>query len=80
MDRSCLWMAQTPQVFRFDLLWKAHQTAVQEGFQATDDAALGERLGFPIKIIQGSYTNIKITYPEDLKLVENWLANENENS
>jgi len=78
IPRSHLWMAQTPQVFRYDLLWNAHQKALQEHFQGTDDSVLVERLGLPVKMIRGSYKNIKVTYPEDLLLVESWLVNEKE--
>jgi 2-C-methyl-D-erythritol 4-phosphate cytidylyltransferase len=74
VPRSGLWMAQTPQSFRFDLIWKAHQEALKAGFQGTDDAVLVERLGFPVKIIPGSPMNIKITYPEDLELAEKLAA------
>ena len=73
VPRASLWMAQTPQAFHFDLLWEAHQKALQEEFLATDDAQLVERLGFKVKIINGSFKNIKITYPEDLQIAENWF-------
>jgi len=76
--RSHLWMAQTPQVFHYDLLWNAHQKALQEHFQGTDDSVLVERLGLPVKMIRGSYKNIKVTYPEDLLLAESWLVEEKE--
>lgn len=72
--RSRLWMAQTPQSFRFDILWKAHQEALKDGFQGTDDSVLLERIGFAVKMIPGSVKNIKITYPEDLEMAEEWLA------
>lgn len=78
IPRSHLWMAQTPQVFHYDLLWNAHQKALQEHFQGTDDSVLVERLGLPVKMIRGSYKNIKVTYPEDLLLVESWLVEEKE--
>ena len=73
IPRSHLWMAQTPQGFHYDLLWNAHQKALQENFQGTDDSVLVECLGSKVKMIRGSYKNIKITYPEDLLLVESWL-------
>jgi len=78
IPRSHLWMAQTPQVFHYDLLWNAHQKALQEHFEGTDDSVLVERLGLPVKMIRGSYKNIKVTYPEDLLLVESWLVEEKE--
>lgn len=70
LDRNEIWMAQTPQSFQFSLLLKAYQKAEEDGIQATDDAFLVERLGHPITLIQGDYTNIKITTPEDLALAE----------
>ncbi|MEW5802413.1 MAG: 2-C-methyl-D-erythritol 4-phosphate cytidylyltransferase [bacterium] len=74
VSRSRLWMAQTPQSFRFDLIFKAHQAALWDGFQGTDDSSLVERLGHAVKMIPGSFRNIKITYPEDLDLAEKWLT------
>ncbi|PLX83244.1 MAG: 2-C-methyl-D-erythritol 4-phosphate cytidylyltransferase [Desulfuromonas sp.] len=68
-DRERLWQAQTPQAFRFDLILKAHRKALEAGFRVTDDAALVERLGHPVVMVEGSYRNIKITTPEDLALV-----------
>lgn len=76
IDRSCVWLAQTPQVFRYDLLWQAHQKARDENFIGTDDAVLVERLGIAVKMIKGSGNNIKVTYPEDLALVEGFLLME----
>jgi 2-C-methyl-D-erythritol 4-phosphate cytidylyltransferase len=69
-DRSTLWAIQTPQAFRRDLLEKAFEKAIDDGFYATDDAALVERLGERVTIVEGSYENIKITTPEDLVLGE----------
>ena len=69
-DRSRLWSVQTPQVFRRDLLIEAHQHARQEGIQLTDDAALVEQLGLKVKCVMGSYSNLKITTPEDLIVAE----------
>lgn len=70
MDRTKLWMVQTPQVFRKDVLMYAYQKAREEGFAGTDDASLAEHYGFRIKVVEGSYENIKITTPEDLDLAE----------
>ena len=69
-DRNRLWSVQTPQVFRRDLLIEAHQHARQEGIQLTDDAALVEQLGLKVKCVMGSYSNLKITTPEDLIVAE----------
>jgi 2-C-methyl-D-erythritol 4-phosphate cytidylyltransferase len=66
--RDALWLAQTPQAFQAELIKKAHETAKQDGYVGTDDAALVERLGQTVKIIPGSRNNIKITSQEDLEL------------
>lgn len=73
-DRSRFWLVQTPQVFRYSLLWEAHQKAKTEGYYATDDAALIERWGGKVKVAPGSPQNIKITTPEDIKRAEDLLA------
>src|SRR3990172_3001458 len=67
LDRSRLWAAQTPQVFRYDHLLRAHREVTAE---VTDDAAMLEALGLPVKLFEGSATNIKVTTPEDLRLAE----------
>ncbi|MBW2064652.1 MAG: 2-C-methyl-D-erythritol 4-phosphate cytidylyltransferase [Deltaproteobacteria bacterium] len=65
--RERLWMAQTPQVFRYEDIMKAHYEAQKEGWQdVTDDAQLVEKMGIPVKVIRGSEMNIKVTTPEDL--------------
>lgn len=66
VDRSGLWQAQTPQTFRFDLIKKAMAKAVEEGFYATDEAGLVERIGMAVMIIPGDQKNMKVTTPEDL--------------
>lgn len=71
--REILWLAQTPQAFRTELIKKAHEAARQEGFIGTDDASLVERLGQIVKIISGSRSNIKITSHEDLALARAML-------
>ena len=68
--REGLWAAQTPQVFRYDLLWDAHQKS--DG-SVTDDAAMVEGLGHPVKMFLGSYENLKVTTPEDLAVAEAYL-------
>jgi 2-C-methyl-D-erythritol 4-phosphate cytidylyltransferase len=70
VERNRLWMVQTPQAFEYPLVWRAHEEARREGFRGTDDASLVERLGIPVKILQGSRLNFKITTPEDLVLAE----------
>ena len=74
LDRSRLWMAQTPQVFRLSLLVEAHEKALQEGVMATDDASLVERLGHPVHVVSGDPDNIKVTTPEDLARAEDIVA------
>jgi 2-C-methyl-D-erythritol 4-phosphate cytidylyltransferase len=70
LDRSRLWAVQTPQCFSMDLLMKAYDSAIKDEFLATDDSSLVERLGVNVRIVEGSYDNIKITTPEDLELAE----------
>jgi len=72
-NRATLWQAQTPQSFRFGQILQAHTRAAQEMFLGTDDCSLLERCGEPVKVIVGSYRNIKITTPEDLLLAEAFL-------
>ena len=73
-DRSVLWLTQTTQVFRRDILEEAHRAAVRDGCRATDDTALVERLGLPVRMVPGDYGNIKITTPEDLVIAEALLG------
>ena len=68
--RSLLWAAQTPQCFWSHLLKDAYEKAIEEDFLCTDDSSLVERINHPIKMIMGSYDNIKITTPEDLIFAE----------
>ena len=70
LSRENIWLAQTPQVFRFDLILKAHATARRDGYVGTDDASLVERLGEDVKIINGGRFNIKITKKEDLAIAK----------
>ena len=71
--RKSLWAVQTPQGFRKEVLLKANEQAEQEGFLGTDDASLVERLGAPVKVVEGDYRNIKITTPEDMVTAEAFL-------
>jgi 2-C-methyl-D-erythritol 4-phosphate cytidylyltransferase len=66
VDRTRLWAVQTPQFFRCDLLLRAHG---EHPDAVTDDAALLEAMGLPVKIFPGDKRNIKVTTPEDLELV-----------
>ena len=74
-DRNFLWAAQTPQGFSVTQLKKAHQKAKENSWNVTDDASLFERLQWPVKIIEGNSTNIKITSPIDLKIASLFLGN-----
>lgn len=69
-ERKNLRIVQTPQVFERNLLEKVHKLALLQGFVGTDDASLFEWQGYPVKVMNGSLENIKITTPEDLILAE----------
>ena len=69
--RDRLWLVQTPQVFRYDLLLMAHRSF--EG-TATDDAAMVEGMGEKVKVYMGSYDNLKVTTPDDLAIAELFLG------
>jgi len=68
LDRASLWQTQTPQTFQVHVIKEAYHRAIEDGFVGTDDASLVERIGGKVHILPGSYTNIKITTPEDLLL------------
>ena len=74
VDRTGLWLAQTPQAFRRDWLLSAHRKAHGEGVRATDDAYLMEWCGYSVSVVEGSGENIKVTRPEDLAIGEAILA------
>ncbi len=74
VDRTGLWLAQTPQAFRRDWLLTAHRKAHGEGVRATDDAYLMEWCGYPVSVVEGSGENIKVTRPEDMVVGEAILA------
>ena len=67
-NRSTLWAVQTPQTFNYDILKKAYEDAFESDFYGTDDAMLVERIGYTVKMIEGSYNNIKVTTPEDINM------------
>ncbi len=78
--RETLWLAQTPQAFRYGIISEAHERAASDAFLGTDDASLVERLGREVEVVLGDYRNIKITTPEDLLLAEAFLqATKSEN-
>lgn len=72
LDRRAIYLAQTPQTFRFDLILDAHERAEAEGWEVTDDGVLLERLGHPVRVSLGHPSNLKVTRPEDQALAE-WL-------
>ena len=74
LDRADVWLAQTPQVVRRDLLQRALAHATATGFTGTDDVSLVEHLGADVAIVPGDPSNLKITRPEDLPLAEAILA------
>ncbi len=77
LPREHLVLAQTPQVFRFDLLKQAFEMARRDGFTGTDEASLVERLEqVEVSVVQGSDRNIKITKPTDMDLARLFLAEE----
>jgi 2-C-methyl-D-erythritol 4-phosphate cytidylyltransferase len=73
LDRSCLWRAQTPQMFRFQLLLNALEQSINSGESITDEASAVELAGFSVAVIEGSSENIKITRSEDLPLADFYL-------
>ncbi|XLG08662.1 2-C-methyl-D-erythritol 4-phosphate cytidylyltransferase, nonmevalonate isoprenoid pathway [Bacillus subtilis] len=80
IERSSLWAVQTPQAFRLSLLLKAHAEAERKGFLGTDDASLVEQMeGGSVRVVEGSYTNIKLTTPDDLTSAEYIMESESGN-
>jgi 2-C-methyl-D-erythritol 4-phosphate cytidylyltransferase len=77
LPREEIWLAQTPQTFQFPLLMKAYLKAHQDNVLGTDDAFLVERLGYPVTLVPGDHSNIKITTPEDLVLAEALFPGDN---
>jgi len=78
LPRANLWLAQTPQTFRYSILKKAHEQAHRSGFYSTDESALVEWAGYAVQVVPGAYSNIKITTREDLKMAcilleERWI-------
>lgn len=74
IPREGVFLVQTPQVFRLDILKEAYNRAKEEGFSATDDSALVERIGVKVRMTRGERENIKITEPEDMSLAEALLG------
>jgi 2-C-methyl-D-erythritol 4-phosphate cytidylyltransferase len=73
LDRASIWLVQTPQVFHYSVIKQAYERAQRIKYKATDDSKLVERMGISVKMIMGSYENIKITTKEDLAIAEAML-------
>lgn len=71
--RETLWNMQTPQIFEYELYQKAMTYCEENNVEVTDDCQMVEQLGHAVKLVEGSYSNIKITTPEDIKTAERWL-------
>ncbi|WP_429162999.1 2-C-methyl-D-erythritol 4-phosphate cytidylyltransferase [Desulfitispora alkaliphila] len=76
--RANIFQAQTPQVFKKELIQDAYERAAELGYRGTDDASLVEWAGYKVKIVEGSYENLKITTPEDLLVAETILKEREE--
>ncbi len=74
LDRSGLYLAQTPQVFNYDLILQAHRKAATNGTVVTDDAALIEAGGFKVRLVEAGRPNLKVTSREDMQVVEAILS------
>ncbi|XP_010030242.2 2-C-methyl-D-erythritol 4-phosphate cytidylyltransferase, chloroplastic isoform X1 [Eucalyptus grandis] len=73
LDRKTLWEMQTPQVIKPSLLKRGFELVNREGLEVTDDVSIVEHLRHPVYVTEGSYTNIKVTTPDDLLLAERIL-------
>jgi len=78
LPRQGIFTIQTPQVFKAELIKEAHRKAWEEGFIATDDASLVERMGVRVRMIKGEKGNLKITDPEDLAMAEKLMSDKRE--
>lgn len=65
-ERDRLWAVQTPQTFSYKLIMEAYSRAVDIGLLATDDCMVAESAGYRVRLVEGSYENIKLTTPEDM--------------
>lgn len=66
VDRDATVQVRTPQIFKKEILLRAHEAAFEDGFEGTDECMLVERCGFPIKTVITGRDNVKLTYPEDV--------------
>ncbi|MBL6751915.1 MAG: 2-C-methyl-D-erythritol 4-phosphate cytidylyltransferase [Nevskia sp.] len=74
LDTADLWRAQTPQMFRLDLLRAALEQALASGLTPADESTAMERAGYKPLLVRGRESNLKVTYPEDLPLADFWLS------
>jgi 2-C-methyl-D-erythritol 4-phosphate cytidylyltransferase len=74
VDRSGLWATQTPQVFRLDWLLDAYKRIVDSGRSVTDEVSALQEAGYPVRLLQNTEWNVKITFPRDLKLAEKMIS------
>lgn len=72
-ERSAFWLAQTPQIFKREVYAEAHRAALADGFIASDDSSLIERIGGNVKVVEGKRNNIKLTVPEDYLILASVL-------
>jgi len=70
IDRSRVYYAQTPQIFRYSILYDAFKSAIKNNFYATDESMLVKNSGFNVKVVDGEYSNFKITTISDMKTFE----------
>jgi 2-C-methyl-D-erythritol 4-phosphate cytidylyltransferase len=77
-ERRQLWAAQTPQGFDVKMLRHCHAEGVRQSWEVTDDAALFEKCGYEVRIVEGEETNLKVTTPQDLAIAEFILKNRRE--
>jgi 2-C-methyl-D-erythritol 4-phosphate cytidylyltransferase len=73
LQRSALWEVQTPQVIVPSLLQEGIELVARESLEVTDDVSIIESMGKPVKITKGTYTNIKVTTPDDMSVAERFL-------
>ncbi len=78
LPRESIWLAQTPQGFRKELLQKALSDAEKEGYVGTDEASLVERIGEEVAVVEGHSSNIKVTVSSDIEVVRSLLEGEEE--
>ena len=76
VDRSLLWRAQTPQMFRYHLLLESLSSGIERGLSLTDEASAIELAGHQAEVVEAMSVNLKITRPEDLALAEHYLTKE----